>query len=182
MVYVTAGTIQTFLSTPINIFIGLVAFILIAALWTMRRPAGLPPGPRGLPFIGSIGDLAQNPVRTLLDFAKTYGDIYTLKIGMQHIVVLHGLELVRGALVEKQDEFAGRPWTYSLDVVSEGGQNISNGSFTKKWKALRKIGYQAVRNFASGYTLETNCTKGAFPRLKKAVVDKNGEPFYPDQY
>ncbi|XP_070556484.1 cytochrome P450 1A1-like [Ptychodera flava] len=158
----------------------LVAFVLIAALWSMRRPAGLPPGPRGLPFIGNIRDLAPNPVLTISDFAKTYGNIFTLKIGMQWIVVLNNMELVREALVEKQDEFAGRPWMYSLDVLSEGGQNISSGSFTKKWKALRKIGYQAVRNFASGYTLEKIVTKEAFPRLKKAIVDKNGEPFDPE--
>ncbi|XP_070556175.1 cytochrome P450 2U1-like [Ptychodera flava] len=180
MVYVTAGTIQTFLRSPINVFMVLVAFILIAALWSMRRPAGLPPGPRGLPFIGSIGDLALNPVWTISDFAKTYGDIYTLKIGMQYIVVLNNIKLVREALVEKQDQFAGRPWIYSMDLLSEGGQSISNGYFTKKWKVLRKIGYQAVRNYASGYTLERIVTKEAFPRLKKAVVDKEGEPFYPE--
>ncbi|XP_070556170.1 cytochrome P450 1A1-like [Ptychodera flava] len=180
MVYVTAGTILTFLSNPVNVFMVLVAFVLVASLWSMRRPAGFPPGPRGLPFIGSIGDLAPNPVWTISDFAKTYGDIFTLKIGMQWIVVLNNLELVREALVEKQDEFAGRPWIYSLDVLSEGGQNITNGSFGKKWKALRKIGSQAVRNFTSGYTLDKIVTQEAFPHLKKAIVDKNGEPFDPE--
>ncbi|XP_070556062.1 cytochrome P450 1A1-like isoform X2 [Ptychodera flava] len=179
MVYATAGTIQTFLSSPINVFIVLVAFVLITSIWSMRRPAGLPPGPRGLPFIGSIGDLAKSPVHTICDFAKTYGDIFTLKIGMQCIVVLNKIDLVREALLEKQDEFAGRPWIYTMDLLSEGGQNIINCDFTKKWKVLRKVGHQAIRNYASGYTLEKIVTKEAFPRIKKAVVDKNGEPFDP---
>ncbi|XP_070556060.1 cytochrome P450 1A1-like isoform X2 [Ptychodera flava] len=179
MVYVTAGTIQNFLSSPINVFMVLVAFVLIAALWSMHRPAGLPPGPRGLPFIGNIGDLAKSPVRTICDFAKTYGDIFTLKIGMQCIVVLNKIELVREALLEKQDEFSGRPWIYTMNLLSEGDQNIINGDFSKKWKVLRKVGHQAVRNYANGYTLEKIVTQEAFPRIKKAVVDKNGEPFDP---
>ncbi|XP_070556104.1 uncharacterized protein [Ptychodera flava] len=176
MVYAIADTIQTFLSSPINIFMVLVAFVLIAALWSMRRPAGLPPGPRGFPFIGNIFDMSGNPMQTMSDFAKIYGDMFSLKIGLRNIVVLNNVKVVREALVKKQDGLDKRPWLYSTDLLTEGGQDITNGN---KWKTMRKFGHKAVRNFASGYPLERSVIKVAFPNVKKAIVDKNGEPFNP---
>ncbi|XP_070562376.1 cytochrome P450 1A5-like isoform X1 [Ptychodera flava] len=176
MVYATMETIQIFLSSQINIFMVLVAFVLIAALWSMRRPAGLPPGPRGFPFIGNIFDMSGNPMLTMSDFAKTYGDMFSLKMGLQNVVVLNNAKVVREALVKKQDGLSKRPWVYSIDLLTEGGQDITYG---KRWKIMRKFGHKAVRNFASGYPLERAVTKVAFPNLKKAIIDKNGEPFNP---
>ncbi|XP_070542480.1 steroid 17-alpha-hydroxylase/17,20 lyase-like [Ptychodera flava] len=180
MVSLTLGAIQSFLSSPINVLLVIVLMLVIAALWSMRIPAGFPPGPRGLPFIGSIGGLAnEDLVYTVTDFAKTYGDIYSLKIGRQRIVVLNNNENIREALVTKQNAFAGRPLVHSLDLFSEGGEDILIGNFTQKWKALRKIAQQAIRNYASGHKLEKLLTKEAFPRLMKSITDKNGEPFEP---
>ncbi|XP_070574474.1 steroid 17-alpha-hydroxylase/17,20 lyase-like isoform X2 [Ptychodera flava] len=179
MVSLTVGSIQSFSSSTTYVLLVLVVLFVIAAIWSMRIPTGLPPGPRGLPFIGSLGDLAKDPVSAITDLAKKYGDIYSLKVGRQQIVVLNNIELVREALVRKQNAFAGRPGIYSFDLFSEGREDIVFGKFTPKWKSLRKIAHQAIRNYASGHKLENLVTKEAFPRLKKAITDKNGTPFNP---
>ncbi|XP_070574476.1 steroid 17-alpha-hydroxylase/17,20 lyase-like [Ptychodera flava] len=179
MASLTIGAIQSFLSSPTNVFLMLLLFLVIAALWSMHIPTGFPPGPRGLPFIGSIGVLAADPIYNMTEFAKKYGDIYSLKIGRQRIIVLNNIELVREALVKKQNAFAGRSVSYSLELFSEGGEDIVFGNFTEKWKTLRKIAHQAIRNYASGHKLENLVTKDAFPRLKKAIEDNNGQPFDP---
>ena len=41
-------------------------------------------------------------------FSKVYGPVYTLYLGMQPTVVLHGYEAVKEALVDHGEEFAGR--------------------------------------------------------------------------
>ncbi|XP_070574470.1 steroid 17-alpha-hydroxylase/17,20 lyase-like [Ptychodera flava] len=179
MVSLTIGAIQSFLSSPTNVFLVIVLMLVIAAIWSMHIPAGFPPGPRGLPFIGSIGALATDPIYKITDLAKKYGDIYSLKVGRKRIIVLNNIELVREALVKKQKAFAGRSFVYSLDLFSEGGEDIILGNFTEKWKTLRKIAHQAIRNYASGHKLENLVTKDAFPRLKKAIEDNDGEPFDP---
>ncbi|XP_070575518.1 steroid 17-alpha-hydroxylase/17,20 lyase-like [Ptychodera flava] len=179
MVSLTIGAIQNFLSSPTYVLLVIVLMLVIAALWSMHIPAGFPPGPRGLPFIGSLGALATDPVYNITDFTKKYGDIYSLKIGRERIIVLNNIELVREALVKKQNAFAGRPVVHSLDLLSEGGEDILAGNFTAKWKILRKIAHQAIRNYASGDKLENLVTRDAFPRLKKAIEDNNGEPFDP---
>ncbi|XP_070575497.1 steroid 17-alpha-hydroxylase/17,20 lyase-like [Ptychodera flava] len=179
MVSLTVGAIQSFLSSPTYVLLVIVLMLVIAALWGMHVPAGFPPGPRGLPLIGSMGDLATDPVFALTDLAKKYGDIYSLKVGRERVIVLNNIELVREALVKKQNAFAGRPVVHSLELFSEGGESIVCGNFDQKWKALRKIAHQAIRNYGSGNKLENLVTKEAFPRLKKAITDKNGEPFDP---
>ncbi|XP_070574469.1 steroid 17-alpha-hydroxylase/17,20 lyase-like [Ptychodera flava] len=179
MVSLTVGAILSLLSSPTNVFLVVVLLVVIAALWSMHIPSGFPPGPRGLPFIGSIGALAKDPVCAITDLTKKYGDIYSLKVGRERMIILNNIELVREALVKKQNAFAGRPLAHSLDIASEGGEDIAFGNFEQKWKALRKIAHQAIRNYASGHKLENLVTKDAFPRLKKAITDKNGEPFDP---
>ncbi|XP_070543996.1 steroid 17-alpha-hydroxylase/17,20 lyase-like [Ptychodera flava] len=179
MVSLTFGVVHSFLSSPTNVLLMLLLVLVIAALWSMHIPAGFPQGPRGLPFIGSLVAFATDPMYTLTDLAKKYGDIFSLKLGMQRIVVLSNIELVREALVKKQNAFAGRPMVHSLDLFSEGGEDIAAGNFTQKWKTLRKIAHQAIRNYASGHKLENLVTKDAFPRVKKVINDKNGEPFDP---
>ncbi|XP_070574475.1 steroid 17-alpha-hydroxylase/17,20 lyase-like [Ptychodera flava] len=179
MVSLTIGAVLGFLSSPTNVLLVVVLMIVIAALWSMRIPSGFPPGPRGLPFIGSIGVLATDPIYKITDLAQKYGDIYSLKVGRQRIIVLNNIELVREALVKKQKAFAGRPTVYSLDLFSERGEDIMFGNFTEKWKTLRKIAHQAIRNYASGHKLENLVTKDAFPRLKKNIEENDGEPFDP---
>ncbi|XP_070543892.1 steroid 17-alpha-hydroxylase/17,20 lyase-like isoform X2 [Ptychodera flava] len=75
----------------------------------------------------------------------------------------------------------GLPFIGSLvvELISEGGEGITSGNFTQKWKALHKIAQQAMRNYARGHKLGNLVTKDAFPRLKKVINDKNGEPFDP---
>ena len=52
-------------------------------------PAPLPPGPRGLPLLGSMPAVARHGiVPVLLECWRKYGDLFTLRIGGQRIVVV----------------------------------------------------------------------------------------------
>ncbi|XP_077983162.1 steroid 17-alpha-hydroxylase/17,20 lyase-like [Glandiceps talaboti] len=165
---------------PVNVILLLLVILVVFAVRSVHIPAGFPPGPRGLPFIGSIAELVKDPMTPLTKYTKQYGDVYSLKIGGDRIIMLNEIEVVKEALVKKQNEFAGRSLTmYSIQLASEGGENIIFGDFTPKWKLLRKISHQAIRNYASGSKLETLVREEAFPRLQKAIDEKNGEPFDP---
>ena len=50
---------------------------------------GLPPGPPRLPLIGNIHQLPQeNPWRTYQKWSKQYGPIFSLRVGMDTIIML----------------------------------------------------------------------------------------------
>ncbi|XP_076691477.1 cytochrome P450 2C27-like isoform X4 [Callospermophilus lateralis] len=95
---------------PIVVLVLLLSCLLLFSLW---RPTSerrkLPPGPTPLPIIGNVLQIDFKDVnKSLAEFSKVYGPVFTLYLGMKPIVVLHGYEAVKEALVDNGEEFAGR--------------------------------------------------------------------------
>ncbi|XP_070574467.1 cytochrome P450 1A1-like isoform X2 [Ptychodera flava] len=171
--YLTKGTFSAFPGIALIV----IAVIVFSALWGLRRPRGWPNGPVGLPFIGSAFELVRNPHLTMAKYAKKYGPIYSMKIGTRRVVVLNTMDMVKEALVDKANDFAGRMQTQSFDIISEGRNDIVFGEFSKFWQFRRKLGAKTIRKYASGPELERLFQKEALPRLLKAIEEKNEEPF-----
>lgn len=86
----------------------------------------IPPGPKPWPVVGNFGNFFVPPsVRTkigdqpnstnaieieaLSHQARIYGNMHSLFIGSQLIVVLHGFDLIRDALLNHPEVFSDRP-------------------------------------------------------------------------
>uniref|UniRef100_A0A8C2F118 Steroid 21-hydroxylase n=1 Tax=Cyprinus carpio TaxID=7962 RepID=A0A8C2F118_CYPCA len=91
-------------------------------------------------------DLAQEhlPIH-LTSLALRYGNIYRLNCGNTTMVILNNSEIIREALVKKWSDFAGRPHSYTGDIVSSGGRTISLGDFSEEWKAHRRVVHSALQ-------------------------------------
>ncbi|XP_077980381.1 cytochrome P450 1A1-like [Glandiceps talaboti] len=177
MISAIIGHLFSILSSPTYVLLILLGLLVCRLIYGIIKPAGFPPGPIGWPGIGSAMLLAKDPHINLTKLSEKYGDIFTLNIALAHCVVLNNIELVRESLVAKQNEFAGRPYIYSLDIISEGGKDIAAADFTPTWKYHRKLVHQAIRNYASGEQLERTIREDALPQLMKTV--EAGEPFDP---
>uniref|UniRef100_A0A8C2WS39 Steroid 21-hydroxylase n=1 Tax=Cyclopterus lumpus TaxID=8103 RepID=A0A8C2WS39_CYCLU len=81
----------------------------------------------------------------LTDLAQRYGNIYRLKCGNTTMVVLNSSEVIREALVKKWSDFAGRPASYTGDIVSGGGHTISLGDYNEEWRAHRRLVHSALQ-------------------------------------
>ncbi|KAM6994788.1 steroid 21-hydroxylase isoform 1-T1 [Tautogolabrus adspersus] len=81
----------------------------------------------------------------LTNLAQRYGNIYRLKCGNTTMVVLNSSELIREALVKKWSDFAGRPASYTADIVSGGGRTISLGDYNEEWRAHRRLVHSALQ-------------------------------------
>uniref|UniRef100_A0A671LW96 Steroid 21-hydroxylase n=1 Tax=Sinocyclocheilus anshuiensis TaxID=1608454 RepID=A0A671LW96_9TELE len=102
-------------------------------------------GPPSLPLLGNMLDLAQEhlPIH-LTSLACRYGNIYRLNCGNTTMVILNNSEIIREALIKKWSDFAGRPHSYTGDIVSSGGRTISLGDFSEEWKAHRRVAHSAL--------------------------------------
>ncbi|XP_054478198.1 steroid 21-hydroxylase [Anoplopoma fimbria] len=104
------------------------------------------PGPPSLFLIGNMMELTHEhlPIH-LTELAQRYGNIYRLKCGNTTMVVLNSSEVIREALVKKWSDFAGRPVSYTGDIVSGGGHTISLGDYNEEWKAHRRLVHSALQ-------------------------------------
>ncbi|XP_045217159.2 cytochrome P450 2C9 [Macaca fascicularis] len=124
--------------------------LLLLSLWRQRSGRGkFPPGPTPLPVIGNILQIDIKDVsKSLTNLSKVYGPVFTLYFGLERMVVLHGYEAVKEALIDLGEEFSGRGHFPLADRANRGfGIVFSNG---KRWKEIRRFSLMTLRNFGMG--------------------------------
>ncbi len=94
-------------------------------LQTTTTKTMLPPGPRGLPYIGSMLSFRQDPLGFFQQLQRTYGNMATVYIGKNPAVLLFRPEHVRYVLVEHPRDFTNRG-------VLQRDSNGNNGGFASE--------------------------------------------------
>ncbi|NP_001397128.1 cytochrome P450 2C38 isoform 2 precursor [Mus musculus] len=96
--------------------------LILLSLWRQRSRRGrLPPGPTPFPIIGNFLQIdVKNFNQSLTNFSKTYGPVFTLYLGSRPIVVLHGYEAVKEALIDHGEEFSGRENIPMSEKINNG--------------------------------------------------------------
>ncbi|KAH7931866.1 cytochrome P450 1A4 [Rhipicephalus sanguineus] len=88
---------------------------------------------------------------------KTYGDVFTLWMAHNPMVILNGQAVIWEALLERRHEFAGRFQTKMGEIQTRGNHDIFFEDYNPRWKALRKVALLAVRKYAVSDSLEKLC-------------------------
>ncbi|GBO13850.1 hypothetical protein AVEN_14314-1 [Araneus ventricosus] len=89
------------------IAVGVVVFIGIIGSLFKRSRRNVPPGPWGLPVVGYIPFLPKDVHLHFINLAKKYGDVFSLRLGSELVVVLNDTSSIRDAF--SKQEFLGRP-------------------------------------------------------------------------
>ncbi|KAI1291007.1 Cytochrome P450 2D14 [Halotydeus destructor] len=93
-------------------------------------------GPYGLPIIGYVPFLTQQPCRKFLGLSKTYGPVYSLSIWGRTYFVLNGFKSVKEALTS--GDINGSPHEFTF--VNKCMRNCSISALSgTKWRAHRKF-------------------------------------------
>ncbi|GLJ21176.1 hypothetical protein SUGI_0387650 [Cryptomeria japonica] len=128
-----------FLSFSVSLTLPLI-IVLLTCLYFFKGKANakLPPGPRGLPVLGSLLDLASNPHQSLYAFSKRYGGLMYLKLGTIPTIVASSQEAATAILKTFDSDFSNRPQTGSAaaDILI---YNRSNITWSPQWPFLRKL-------------------------------------------
>ncbi|KAG5269559.1 hypothetical protein AALO_G00203380 [Alosa alosa] len=158
---------------------GLVLLLLLL-VWRRRGPQGLllPPGPTGLPLLGNLPQVNKRaPFETFLKWSKQYGPVMTVRLGPQRMVVLSGYKVVREALVDQSDDFAGRAQVPFIDKLFKGhGLAISNG---ERWRQLRRFTLSTLRDFGMGRKRMEQWTQEESRHLLESLRETKSTPFDP---
>ncbi|KAI6042970.1 cytochrome P450 [Pisolithus marmoratus] len=105
-----------------------------------------PPGPKGLPFIGSALNIdLQRPHLTYTQWAKTYGDIvYTLTLG-QAVIIMNSEKTAR-MLADGRSEIYSDRYQSPLNRMYGTDGTTPSLEYGKEWKIHRKLFHLSLRN------------------------------------
>ncbi|CAK9228236.1 unnamed protein product, partial [Sphagnum troendelagicum] len=104
-----------------------------------RKKLRLPQGPRSLPIIGNIHQLANDAHTFLWQEAKKYGPIMYLRLGSEGLVVASSAEVAREFLKVQDKVWAGRESTTGMDMLTYNHLDIVGAPYGPYWLHLRKI-------------------------------------------
>ena len=101
---------------------------------------GPPPGPRGVPFFGSVMDAWRDPLDLMVRTQRTYGDVARLKFGHWSYYPIHDPADVHHVLVENYKAYTKSRNYSGLKLVVGSGLITSEGEF---WRGQRKLAQPA---------------------------------------
>ncbi|KAL4861620.1 hypothetical protein BDV12DRAFT_207858 [Aspergillus spectabilis] len=125
----------------------LAALGLLVLLFLQLRPRSvkvpkglrLPPAPRGLPLLGNTLQLELNPKHQLRQWARTLGDVFSLKIGGYNFVLLCSPEAIKGIMDKQAAATSSRPPFPASHQAASGGMRTLLMEYNPRWRKLRTI-------------------------------------------
>ncbi|KAL6319454.1 hypothetical protein AAG906_014129 [Vitis piasezkii] len=139
-----------------------ILLVLLAAFWitlsqlkhiTTHRK--LPPGPWGLPIIGSLHLLGNLPHRSLSRLAKKYGSIMFMRLGSVPTIVVSSPQAAKLFLKTHDAVFASRAKLQGVEYLTYGTKGIAFSEYglylrnVRKLCALKLFSTAKINSFAS---------------------------------
>uniref|UniRef100_A0A8C1IJE6 Cytochrome P450 2U1 n=1 Tax=Cyprinus carpio TaxID=7962 RepID=A0A8C1IJE6_CYPCA len=184
--------------SPANI-VGLTAFVLVFCVlqqYAWHQTYGnIPPGPKPWPIVGNFGvflvpsfilrRLAKNrkmisnplsPQAGLMEMSKLYGNIFSIFVGPQLMVVLTGYDTVRDAMVNHPEVFSDRPHIPVVTIITKR-KGIVFAPYGPLWRTNRKFCHSTLRSFGFGKLSLEPCIYEGLTMIKtelQSLIEKAG--------
>lgn len=127
---------------------------------SVDRP--LPPGPDGLPVVGSTFNLMRQPIE-FLDDVSEYGDVVTYRVAGQRFTALLHPDYIEQVLVSENDRFrrwAGEEWGDTFAGYATEGLLLTEGEQWRRQRLLIQNAFTPTRieSYTAAMVAETERT------------------------
>ena len=117
-----------------------LALCLYRLLQIGSRPKGMPPGPPTVPVFGNLLQLPGEDVHVQFKkWAEQYGDMYSVTLGNQQLVVLNSPRAVKDLLDLRSNNYSSRPEMYVGQTLISGGYRLVLMPYDNGWRKARKM-------------------------------------------
>ncbi|KAI4896014.1 hypothetical protein NFI96_008908, partial [Prochilodus magdalenae] len=156
---------------------GLLTLLLLEIFRLNSSRSRYPPGPTPLPFIGNMPLIMKDPM-ALVRSMETYGEMSSIYLGREPMVVLNNLQIVKEAFVQSGAVFSGRPYIPLLHWITNG-YGIVMAPYGHSWRQQRRFALHTLRDFGLGKkSVEERVAEEAH-YLVKEMLKQEGKAFYP---
>ncbi|KAH9886920.1 cytochrome P450 [Cubamyces lactineus] len=128
--------------------IGIVVLSIVASVWqASRERRKLPPGPKGLPFLGNALDVPDTFLeKALYEWGKEYGDVMYLRLFRTPAIVLNSIESAKDILDKRSARNSDRPrMIFFGEMVGQAGSLPFLG-YGDRFRKVRKWLYDGVNS------------------------------------
>jgi cytochrome P450 len=106
----------------------------------------VPPGPKGLPIVGSAFDLRDDPLKSMRRMVREYGDIVRFHVMKRVRILLNDPDLIHQVLVIQHAKFHKSELTRRITARMLGqGLLISEGDFWRRQRRLVQPAFHRAR-------------------------------------
>jgi cytochrome P450 len=112
-----------------------------------------PPGPAGVPLLGSFVDVHRDVLEMFERGLREHGDTVRFRFGPYDFVVVHRPDDIRAVLLERADDFCKSPSYAGLELVIGKGLLTSEGEFWKRQRRLMTPAFHHKRLVDFGATM-----------------------------
>ena len=117
-----------------------------------------PPGPRGVPILGSVLDVWRDPLGFFVRGARDHGDVVQFRFGHYRYVLLNDAEAVRHVLIDNAKSYQKSRNYDGLRLVLGNGLVTSEGDFWRRQRKLAQPGFHKQRLAGFANTM-AECTE-----------------------
>lgn len=158
-----------------------IATLILYIFWRKYTRRQFPPGPRGVPLFGNMFQIDQKyPNHTLSEWAREYGDIYSISLLGQDKVVVSGEDLIREASVTNTDAFSNRPFSLRInDMFLNHALTISNSPVSDRWVKVKKAVMTSLKAYGPGLERIEKLTLEAAEEMLEKIKSNGQKAFDP---
>lgn len=140
----------------------------------------VPKGPRPWPIIGNLLQLGTRPYETIYRWSKKskYGPIFRLRLGSQDVIVLNSASIIREALHDHSEAFAGRPY---LPMIHETlhGKGVISAPYGREFNDHKNFLIKSFNRF--GRRRRSSLENGCLDEVRliaEKLREKQSSPFH----
>ncbi|XP_020213468.1 cytochrome P450 CYP736A12 [Cajanus cajan] len=121
------------------IAISIVSLTYLCLWILMKERNRLPPGPKGLPILGSLHKLGANPYRDLHHLAQKYGPVMYLRLGFMPTIVVSSSQAAELFLKTHDLVYSSRPQHQAAKYVLWDQKDLGFAEYGSYWRNMRKM-------------------------------------------
>nr|XP_042905131.1 uncharacterized protein LOC107448862 [Parasteatoda tepidariorum] len=165
---------ENILGVKIEVWFAIGLTLLVCFITSIIRNLRkkIPPGPIGLPVVGYLPFLTKNVHLKFTELSEKYGEVFSVKLGSELIVVLNGTESIREAFCKT--EFLGRPPNSAFSILANKSPFFAPNLHV--WQEQRRFVVHALKDLGLGKSKIEGHIQVEIHHFLKVLESTSGKP------